>query len=90
MGLRVRQPFTAEWCVPCFDLFMEVICCMVKCGWVHRYISDGNVYIYEGRGLIGDLEYAKVIGSGRTSDDRTVSRSQWQDLACLRAFSGNG
>jgi hypothetical protein len=43
---------------------------------VHRDISDGNVYLYEGRGLIGDLEYAKVIGSGRTSDDRTVSCSQ--------------
>ncbi|KAL5520224.1 hypothetical protein ACEPAG_9437 [Sanghuangporus baumii] len=29
------------------------------CGWVHRDISPGNLYLYEGRGLVGDLEYAK-------------------------------
>ncbi|KAL5496161.1 hypothetical protein ACEPAH_3078 [Sanghuangporus vaninii] len=28
-------------------------------GWVHRDLSVGNLYLYEGRGLIGDLEYAK-------------------------------
>ncbi|OCB90762.1 hypothetical protein A7U60_g2006 [Sanghuangporus baumii] len=27
-------------------------------GWVHRDLSVGNLYLYEGRGLIGDLEYA--------------------------------
>ncbi|KAL5525386.1 hypothetical protein ACEPAF_9256 [Sanghuangporus sanghuang] len=29
------------------------------CGWVHRDISAGNLYFYDGRGLIGDLEFAK-------------------------------
>ncbi|KAL5479078.1 hypothetical protein ACEPAI_2366 [Sanghuangporus weigelae] len=29
------------------------------CGWVHRDISAGNLYLYNGRGLIGDFEYAK-------------------------------
>ncbi|KAL5496147.1 hypothetical protein ACEPAH_3069 [Sanghuangporus vaninii] len=29
------------------------------CGWVHRDISPGNLYLYEGRDLVGDLEYAK-------------------------------
>jgi len=28
-------------------------------GWVHRDISIGNVYLYEGHGLLGDLEHAK-------------------------------
>ncbi|KAJ3980780.1 hypothetical protein F5890DRAFT_1467598 [Lentinula detonsa] len=32
-------------------------------GWVHRDISDGNLYYYKERdiGLIGDLEYAKKV-----------------------------
>ncbi|KAN0129256.1 hypothetical protein V8E53_012955 [Lactarius tabidus] len=28
-------------------------------GWVHRDISAGNVYLYEGHGVLGDLEFAK-------------------------------
>ena len=28
-------------------------------GWVHRDLSVGNLYLYKGRGLIGDFEYAK-------------------------------
>ncbi|KAL5498447.1 hypothetical protein ACEPAH_2589 [Sanghuangporus vaninii] len=28
-------------------------------GWVHRDLSVGNLYLYQCRGLIGDLEYAK-------------------------------
>ncbi|KAL5479042.1 hypothetical protein ACEPAI_2330 [Sanghuangporus weigelae] len=28
-------------------------------GWVHRDLSVGNLYLYQGRGLIGDLEYAQ-------------------------------
>lgn len=27
--------------------------------WVHRDISVANIYVYKGRGLLGDLEYAK-------------------------------
>ena len=30
-----------------------------KSGWVHRDLSADNLYFYNGRGLIGDLEYAK-------------------------------
>ncbi|KAL5525389.1 hypothetical protein ACEPAF_9259 [Sanghuangporus sanghuang] len=29
------------------------------CGWVHRDVSAGNLYLYNGRGLIGDFEHAK-------------------------------
>ncbi|KAF8261636.1 hypothetical protein EI94DRAFT_1809947 [Lactarius quietus] len=29
-------------------------------GWVHRDVSTGNVYLYKGRGLLGDFEYAKT------------------------------
>ncbi|KAJ3762150.1 hypothetical protein EV360DRAFT_27893, partial [Lentinula raphanica] len=34
-------------------------------GWVHRDISGGNLYYYKGRnvGLLGDLEYAKLLTS---------------------------
>ncbi|KAH9848215.1 hypothetical protein C2E23DRAFT_862772 [Lenzites betulinus] len=28
-------------------------------GWIHRDISSGNVLFYNGRGILGDLEYAK-------------------------------
>ena len=28
-------------------------------GWIHRDISVGNLYFYEGRGVLGDLEFAK-------------------------------
>ncbi|KAL5496162.1 hypothetical protein ACEPAH_3079 [Sanghuangporus vaninii] len=28
-------------------------------GWVHRDLSSGNLYFYNERGLIGDLEYAR-------------------------------
>lgn len=43
------------------------------CGWVHRDISSGNVYYYEGRGIVGDFEYAKEIDSGKRFETRTVS-----------------
>ncbi|KAL5479068.1 hypothetical protein ACEPAI_2356 [Sanghuangporus weigelae] len=41
------------------------------CGWVHRDISIGNLYMYRGRGLIGDLEYAKRKNSDIAHELRT-------------------
>lgn len=49
-----------------------------KAGWVHRNISPGNIYLYidpvteERRGLIGDLEYAKRVGTSARCRFRTV------------------
>ena len=49
-----------------------------KAGWVHRDISPGNLYLYidpstgEKRGLVGDLEFAKRVGSTGKRDGRTV------------------
>ena len=45
-----------------------------KAGWVHRDLSVGNLYLYvdpvsgEKRGLIGDFECAKKVGSGGRYD----------------------
>ena len=42
-------------------------------GWVHRDLSVGNLYLYEGRGLIGDFEYAKRKNTGVEDEELTVS-----------------
>ncbi|KAI5117344.1 hypothetical protein M0805_006243 [Coniferiporia weirii] len=42
-----------------------------KAGWVHRDISCGNIYLYKGRGLLGDLEYAKRMGTNAKHEVRT-------------------
>jgi len=34
---------------------------MHLCGYVHRDISVGNILLYEGRGLLMDLEYSKQV-----------------------------
>ena len=44
-------------------------------GWVHRDLSIGNLYLYQGRGLIGDFEYAKRKGSNVEDEELTVSSS---------------
>ena len=44
-----------------------------KHGIVHRDISDGNIYEYSGRGIVGDLEYMKRVSEDGSSDMRTVS-----------------
>ena len=49
-----------------------------KAGWVHRDLSVGNLYLYvdpvsgEKRGLIGDFECAKKVGSGGRHDFKIV------------------
>lgn len=43
-----------------------------KAGWVHRDISAGNIHYYRDRGLLGDLEYAKKMGTDATHEVRTV------------------
>jgi len=42
-------------------------------GWVHRDISPGNIMRIGGSVKLGDLEYAKKLGSDRTHEFRTVS-----------------
>ena len=44
-----------------------------KHGLIHRDISDGNIYEYLGRGIVGDLEYMKRVSEDGSSDMRTVS-----------------
>lgn len=39
---------------------------------MHRDISAGNVYLYEGRGVLGDLEFAKNTADNSQHEDRTV------------------
>ena len=47
-------------------------------GWVHRDLSPENLYLYKDpnteakRGIIGDLEYAKKVGTEAGTDVRTV------------------
>ena len=49
-----------------------------KAGWVHRDLSMGNLYLYIDpvsdvkRGLIGDFEFAKKVGSGGRHEKRIV------------------
>lgn len=49
-----------------------------QAGWVHRDLTPMNLYLYVDpesnakRGIIGDLELAKKIGTGANSDFRTV------------------
>ena len=49
-----------------------------KAGWVHRDLSTGNLYLYIDpvnglkRGLIGDFEFAKKVGSGGRHEKRIV------------------
>ncbi|KAI8974041.1 hypothetical protein BD414DRAFT_498981 [Trametes punicea] len=39
--------------------------------WIHRDVSSGNILYYKGRGILGDLEYAKEfnLAVGRRSQD---------------------
>ena len=46
---------------------------LAKHGYVHRDISDGNIYQYDGKGIVGDLEYMKRLSEDGSSDMRTVS-----------------
>lgn len=55
-----------------------------EAGWVHRDISPGNLYLYtnpvtgESRGLIGDFEFAKRVGTGGGMCDNRVVRTTSQ------------
>ncbi|THH07036.1 hypothetical protein EW145_g3665 [Phellinidium pouzarii] len=40
-------------------------------GWLHRDISAGNTYLYNKRGILGDLEYAKEMGVNAKHEVRT-------------------
>ena len=44
-----------------------------KHGLIHRDISDGNIYEYLGRGIVGDLEYMKRVSKDGPSDLQIVS-----------------
>ena len=49
-----------------------------KAGWFHQDLSPANLYLYKDpktntkRGIIGDLEYAKKVGTEAGTDVRTV------------------
>ena len=49
-----------------------------KHGLIHRDISDGNIYEYFGRGIVGDLEYMKKVSEDGSSDMRTVSGTGYE------------
>ena len=60
-----------------------------KAGWVHRDLSPANLYLYKDpetdakRGIIGDLEFAKKVGTGASSDVRTVCVSDFDCVLSL-------
>ena len=51
--------------------------------WVHRDINAENIFVYKGRGLLGDLEYAKRVDDDSDHLFRTVRIM----LSCLRNAS---
>ena len=51
--------------------------------WVHRDINVENIFVYKGRGLLGDLEYAKRVDDDSDHLFRTVRIM----LSCLRNAS---
>ena len=58
---------------PMWQLIMEsVVALLSEIDYVHRDISIGNSYLYDGRVILGDLEYAKAMEWGRTREIRTV------------------
>src|ERR1700722_14511554 len=57
------------------NLAHQVLQVCHKYSRVHRDISAGNVYLFKGRGLLGDLEYMKVMGQEKENEVRTVSYS---------------
>lgn len=63
--------FRAERCSELtFFLVLQIV---HDCDWVHRDISIANIYEYKGRGLLGDLEYAKRGGDDTDHLFRTVN-----------------
>ena len=52
---------------------------MHKAGWVHIDLSPGNLFLYTEpvtgikRGIIGDFEYSKRVGTGEHGDGKIVS-----------------
>ena len=51
-------------------------------GWVHRDVSVGNVYPFDGRGILADLEYAKSTNDTSKHDVRTVRVSDLLSIIC--------
>ena len=54
-----------------------------KAGTIHRDISVGNILLYEGKGLIADLEYVKkegILESNAQKDPKTVRHWTCFDL----------
>ncbi|KAL5476495.1 hypothetical protein ACEPAI_3352 [Sanghuangporus weigelae] len=78
LGIVFEETATPVWAVTSLsDAFIVLRDCVTalkyihKSGYVHRDISAGNVFYYEGRGLIGDLEYAKEVATDGTHQMRT-------------------
>ncbi|KAL5479079.1 hypothetical protein ACEPAI_2367 [Sanghuangporus weigelae] len=56
------------------------------CGWVHRDVSPGNLYLYDGRGILGDFEYAKRRGSDVENELITGTRGFIAGEAAVRTY----
>ncbi|KAL5525405.1 hypothetical protein ACEPAF_9275 [Sanghuangporus sanghuang] len=56
------------------------------CGWVHRDISPGNLYLYDGRGILGDFEYAKRRGADVANELITGTRGFIASEAAVRTY----
>ena len=50
-----------------------VLSILTKNDCIHRDVSAGNAHFYEEEGVLGDLEYAKIAGTGGTHEVKTVS-----------------
>ena len=61
---------TAEHSVPLMR--SAALFYMKKAGFVHRDVSAGNCYYFDGSGKLGDLEYAKRFGELSGFEPRTV------------------
>ena len=51
-------------------------------GWVHRDVSVGNVYLFDGRGILANLEYAKSTNDTPQHDVRTVRGLDLLSMIC--------
>lgn len=71
-----------------FLTFRKALQWIHGCGWVHRDLSVSNLYLYEGRGLIGDFEYAKHRDDDTYHEVRSVRVKASRVLLVSHTFSG--
>ena len=57
--------------------------------YVHRDISTGNCYLYDGRGILGDFEFAKVMKTDKEHEVPRVSLLPPPERVPIAANPGN-